>query len=169
MISEENGMHATTVPDVGQIAPDFTLRGPGGQRVTLSEYRGDKSVVLIFFPFAFSPVCSHQLPEASEALAARLDELDAVVFGISVDSHWSNTAFAHQLGLRFPLLSDFGRDASAAYGMLLPGKNFSGRGTFIVDRQGRIAYRDLPDDLEELDRVPDIQHVLAALETLAKR
>ena len=162
-------MHATTMPDVGQMAPDFSLRGPGGQRVTLSEYRGDKNVVLMFFPFAFSPVCSHQLPEANEVLVPRLDELGAVLFGISNDSHWANSAFAQHLGVRIPLLSDIGREASAAYGMLLPGKPFSGRGTFIVGRDGRIAYRDLPDHLEELDRVPDIQRVVAALEALAKR
>jgi peroxiredoxin (alkyl hydroperoxide reductase subunit C) len=162
-------MHATTAPDVGQQAPEFRLRGPGGQPVTLSEYRGDKNVVLIFFPFAFSPVCSHQLPEANDVLGPRLEELDTVVFGISVDSHWANTAFARHLGLRFPLLSDFRREASAAYGMLVPGAGFSGRGTFVVDRHGRIAYRDLAEDLGDLDRVPEIQRVVSALEALPKR
>src|SRR4029078_53531 len=104
-------MQATESLEVGRVAPDFKLRGPGGQPVTLSEYRGKKNVVLVFYPLAFSPVCSNQLPALSHALAA-FAALDAVVYGISVDSHHANTAFAKQLRISFPLLSDFHRRTS---------------------------------------------------------
>src|SRR6059036_1364027 len=96
--------------EVGDLAPEFRLRGPGGQPVTLSEFRGQKNVVLVFFPLAFSPVCSHQLPEVQERVG-EYQALDAVVFGVSVDSHYANEAFARSLRLEFPLLSDFKRQA----------------------------------------------------------
>src|SRR2546426_7875574 len=108
-------MATTTLPEVGQMAPELTLRGPGGQTVTLAEFRGKKNVVLVFFPLAFSPVCSHQLPDVQQRLP-EFQALGAVVLGVSVDSHWANTAFAQKLGLAFPLLSDFKRVASADYG-----------------------------------------------------
>lgn len=152
-------MQTTMVPEVGALAPDFTLRGPGGQNITLQEYRGKKNVVLVFFPLAFSPVCSHQLPAIQKQLA-RFEEQDAVVLGISVDHHHSNTAFAKQLGLSFPLLSDFHRTASVAYGVFDPDRNYSGRAIFVVDKLGRIAYRDVSS---HIDDVPDNDGVLAAL------
>jgi len=155
-------MTATATLEVGQTAPDFRLRGPGGQFVTLSEYGGKKNVVLVFFPLAFSPVCSHQLPGIQKDLA-RFEALDATVLGISVDSHWANEAFARQLGLSFPLLSDFDRSTSESYGMLIPEKHYSGRAVFVVDRQGRIAYRDVSPNPAE---VPSVAAVIAALERL---
>jgi len=155
-------MTATATLEVGQTAPDFRLRGPGGQFVTLSEYGGKKNVVLVFFPLAFSPVCSHQLPGIQKDLA-RFEALDATVLGISVDSHWANEAFARQLGLSFPLLSDFDRSTSESYGMLIPEKHYSGRAVFVVDRQGRIAYRDVSPNPAE---VPSVAGVMAALERL---
>src|SRR2546426_5899139 len=110
-------MPATATLEVGQMAPDFKLKGPGGQPISLSEYRGKNNVVLVFYPLAFSPVCSHQLPAIQNELS-RFEELDAVVLGVSIDSHYANTAFARQLGLTFPLLSDFNRQVSSQYGML---------------------------------------------------
>ena len=156
-------MQATAVLDIGQAAPEFRLKGPGGQFVSLSEYRGKKNVVLVFFPLAFSPVCSHQLP-AIEREMARFAAFDAVVMGVSVDSHYANTAFAERLRLSYPLLSDFQRETSAAYGVLIPEKGHSGRATFVVDRQGRIAYRDLSPTTAE---IPSNEKVLEALAGLA--
>jgi peroxiredoxin len=156
-------MSALTPPAVGQPAPDFQLRGPGGQPVTLSEFRGRKNVVLVFYPLAFSPVCSHQLPEVQQQLA-RFEALGAVVMGISVDSHWANTAFARSLGLAFPLLSDFKRTASADYGVLIPETLYSGRAVFVIDRSGRVAYSDVSPDPGQ---IPDPERVLAALQALA--
>jgi peroxiredoxin len=144
------------------MAPEFRLKGPGGQFITLSEFRGRQHVVLAFFPLAFSPVCSHQLPQIEKAIG-RFTALGAAVLGISVDSHYANTAFAERLGLSFPLLSDFHRDVSAAYGVLIESSGHSGRALFVVDRGGRIAYSELSPTPRE---VPDQEAVLRALEGL---
>jgi peroxiredoxin len=157
-------MPVTTVLEVGQQAPDFKLRGPGGQFVTLSEHRDRKNVVLAFYPLAFSPVCSHQLPDIQKVLP-RFRELDAEVFGISVDSHYTNTAFAERLGVTFPLLSDFKREASAAYGMLIPEALYSGRALFVIDKQGRIAYKDVSPDNRQ---IPSNERALTALEAMKR-
>lgn len=155
-------MHTTASPVIGQMAPDFRLKGPGGQYVTLSEYRGHNPVVLVFYPLAFSPVCSHQLPAIQKELG-RIGALGAVVMGISVDSHYANTAFAERLGLTFPLLSDWKREASAAYGLLLESAGYSGRALFVVDREGRIAYQDVAPVLRQ---IPDLEALIRALEGL---
>jgi mycoredoxin-dependent peroxiredoxin len=148
-------MQATTAPEVGQTAPNFKLKGPGGQYISLAEFRGKKNVVLAFYPLAFSPVCSHQLP-AIEKEMPRLRALDAEVLGISVDSHYANEAFAKQLRLSFPLLSDFRRQVSTAYGLLNQEAHFSNRALIVVDKQGTIVHRDqapIPADLPDLDRL----------------
>lgn len=155
-------MQATATPEVGQAAPEFRLKGPGGQFVSLSEYRGHKNVVIVFYPLAFSPVCSHQLP-ALELEMRRFTALDAVVLGISVDSHYANTAFAERLRLSFPLLSDFRRETSSAYGVLLE-VGHSGRAVFVVDKQGKIAFKEVSQDLAQ---VPEVSRMLNALERLA--
>ena len=155
-------MTAMAVPEVGRAAPDFRLRGPGGAFYTLSEHRGAEPVVLLFYPLAFSPVCSHQLPEVQR----RMDEFEAagaVVYGISVDSYHANAAFARSLGLTFPLLSDWRREASTAYGVLLAEAAISGRASFVVGRDGRIRYVEVSDDLDDPAREPDLDRVLAAL------
>ena len=156
-------MTATATIDIGQTAPDFRLRGPGGQYVSLSEYRGKKHVVVVFFPLAFSPVCSHQLPDIQKEMP-RFEALDAVVLGVSVDSHYANEAFARSLGLSFPLLSDFDHATSQAWGMLLPDRRYSARGLFVVDKQGRLAYRDVAPTPAQ---IPANAGVIAALERLA--
>ncbi|HEY6866779.1 MAG TPA: redoxin domain-containing protein, partial [Candidatus Eisenbacteria bacterium] len=152
----------TATPQTGQTAPEFRLRGPGGQFVSLSEYRGKKNVVVVFFPLAFSPVCSHQLPEV-EKVVPRLEALDAVVLGVSVDSYYANEAFARSLGLSFPLLSDFDRSASQAWGILIPERNYSGRALFLVDKQGRLAYVDVAPTPS---KIPSNEALIAALERL---
>ena len=148
--------------ELGQPAPDFRLKGPGGQFITLSEYLGKKNVVLVFYPLAFSPTCSHQLPIVQRDLA-RFEDRDAVVLGVSVDSHYANEAFARELGVSFPLLSDFKRQAMTAYGVLLGEAGYSGRALFIVDKQGRLAYRDIMSDLSQ---IPDNERALKALDTM---
>lgn len=155
-------MAALAALDVGREAPDFKLKGPGGQFVTLSEHRGHKNVVLVFYPLAFSPVCSHQLPAIQKDLP-KLRALGAEVLGISVDSHYSNTAFAESLGVSFPLLSDFKRETGAAYGMLIPETQYTGRALFLIDKQGRIAYTDVSPNQRD---VPSNDKLLAALEAL---
>jgi len=155
-------METTMSPVVGQIAPELRLKGPGGQFVTLSEYRGRNPVVLVFYPLAFSPVCSHQLPAIQKELP-RISARGGVVLGISVDSHYANTAFAERLGLTFPLLSDWKHEASVAYGMMIESSGYSGRALFLVDREGRIAYQEVAPKTSE---VPDLEALIRALEAL---
>jgi peroxiredoxin len=150
---------------VGQPAPDFRLKGPGGQFVTLSEHFGRKNVVLVFYPLAFSPACSHQLPTVQRDLE-RFESLGAVVYGISVDSHYANEAFARSLGISFDLLSDFRRQASAAYGVLLDEAGTSGRAMVVVDKQGRVAWCELSSNAGDLDLIPSNESALRALEAL---
>ena len=158
-------MMATETPEVGQMAPDFRLKGPDGQPVTLSEFRGRRNVVLVFFPLAFSGVCSHQLPTI-EADLPRFESHGAVVLGISVDSHYANAEFGRQLKLSFPLLSDLKREASTAYGVLMPEAGYSGRAIFLVDRDGRLAYKDLSPNPGDITLVPSNAKVLDALKAL---
>jgi len=158
-------MQTLGTAEVGQMAPDFELRGPAGQIVTLSEYRGKRNVVLAFFPLAFSPVCSAQLPEI-EHQRETMDDLDAVVLGISVDSHYANEAFAKRLGLSFPLLSDFHHRASAAFGVLNTQRGHSGRALFVIDKQGRIAWKDVSDNPGDPSRIPSHQGAVEALRAL---
>lgn len=148
----------------GAPAPDFRLRGPGGVFYSLSEFRGEKHVLVAFFPLAFSPVCSHQLPELQEALP-KLEAAGITVFGVSVDSHYANAAFARALRLTFPLLSDWRREASAAYGVLNTEANVSGRALFLVDRQGRLVWSEVSENSGALDQIPSPERALAALET----
>lgn len=154
-------MQTLNVPQVGQEAPDFKLKGPGGAFYTLSEYRGDKNVVLVFYPLAFSSTCSHQLPAIQQELS-RFEAADAVVFGISVDSHYSNAAFARQLGVTFPLLSDWKHEAAKAYGVLLPEAGYTNRVTFVVDKAGKIVHVEVS---ENIDLVPSVDLTLAAIPT----
>jgi DNA polymerase III epsilon subunit-like protein/peroxiredoxin len=154
-----------TAPEIGQMAPDFKLKGPGGQFFTLSEHRGHKNVVLVFFPLAFSPTCSHQLPMIERQMD-RFRALNAEVMGISVDNHFANDAFAKQLGLGFPLLSDFRREVSALYGVLVPESLHAGRAVFVVDRQGRLVHKEISPAPGDLQKIPSNEKVLQVLEGL---
>jgi peroxiredoxin len=149
-------------PEPGEPAPDFKLRGPDGEYVTLSEYRGRNAVVLVFYPLAFSRVCTNQLPAIEHELQ-RIRSLGAEVLGISVDSHHANREFGRRLGLSFPLLSDFHKRASAAYGVLEDDAGVSGRALFLIDRDGKVAYSDVSEDPGE---VPSNETLIAALEKL---
>ncbi|MBI1799587.1 MAG: redoxin domain-containing protein [Candidatus Eisenbacteria bacterium] len=157
-------MRPAAGPEIGQPAPEIRLKGRGGQFVTLSEFRGKKNVVLVFYPLAFSGVCSHQLPTIERDLA-QFEALNAAVLGISVDSHFSNTEFADKLKLTFPLLSDFKREVSMAYGVLLD-TGYSGRAIFVVDREGRLAYRDVSQDPGNLEQAPSNARAIEALKAL---
>ena len=150
---------------VGQLAPEFRLQGPGGQWVSLSDYRDNQNVVLVFYPLAFSRVCSHQLPELQQHIA-EFRELDTVVFGVSVDSHYANLAFAKSLNLDFPLLSDFKRQAMTAYGVLDIEKGYSGRATFLIGKDGRIAYVEMAAITNDMAQVPSPERLLEALRAM---
>jgi len=90
---------------VGDLAPDFELEDQNGKKIRLSQYRGKKNVLLAFFPFAFSPVCTNELGELKEKEDIIL-KLDTQILASSVDSTWSEKAFAKELGVKFPILGD---------------------------------------------------------------
>jgi len=146
--------------EVGQTAPDFGLRDQHGQTVTLSSFRGLKDVVLVFYPFAFSGVCTGELREIRERLPELVSD-HAEVLAVSCDPMFALRAFADQEGLEFPLLSDFWPhgEVSRAFGAFDEGRGCSRRSTFIVDTEGVLRWsvhnaspdaRDLADYTQAL-------------------
>jgi peroxiredoxin len=123
----------------GDMAPDFTLPSTVGDKVTLSDYRGKKSVILLFYPLDFSPVCSVETKECAEMLPTEGGS-GVEVLGISVDSLWSHKAFAAQQGIAYPLLADFNPKGAVAekYGVYLADKGISARTAFIIGKDGKI-------------------------------
>lgn len=129
---------------VGSKAPSFTLVDTDKKPRSLSEFQG-KKLVLAFFPGAFTGVCTKEMCALRDSMA-RLNELDAQVVGISVDSPFANKGFAEKNNLQFPLLSDYTRTAVKAYGVELP--NFAGlegytvaqRSVFVLDKDGIVRY-----------------------------
>lgn len=149
-----------TALQVGDPAPDFTLPATLQDTVSLSQYRGRVNVVLAFYPFDWSPVCSLQLP-GIQADLPQFQELNAQVLGISVDSRHSHKAFAEHLGLEFPLLSDYDKQVCQAYGVLRPNGSAE-RALFVVDRLGVIRYAHV----SPIGEAPDNKPVLDALRKL---
>jgi peroxiredoxin len=144
---------ATKTLKVGDKAPDFTLARHNGDEVwRLSDQLGKKNVLISFYPFAFSPTCSVQIPTYEEHLS-RFEDLGTDVVGISIDSRYANAAWAERLGgITFPLLSDFYPHGAVAeaYGVMRP-QGMAERALFIIDREGVIRYIDV----HELREAPD--------------
>ena len=149
--------------EVGQPAPDFELRDQFGQPHRLSDLRGRHHVVLVFYPYAFTPTCTGEL------CAIRDDSADfandrVVTFGISCDPVASLKVFAEQQGLDYPVLSDFWPHGAVAreYGVFLEEKGFATRGTFIIDREGILRWSvvNSPGDARSND---DYRKALAEL------
>ena len=128
-------------PQIGDQAPDFTLTDDQGTPVTLSELRG-RNVVLVFYPLAFSPVCTRELKDISGAID-RYDAAGAEVFGVSVDSRWALGAFRRDEEIAARLLADFNPKGAVAklYDTYLDDLGFANRSTFVIDKDGRIAHR----------------------------
>ena len=122
----------------GDLAPDFTLKGSDDQDYRLADQKGH-TVVLIFYPADFSPVCETQHARMQDDLE-RFMQAGAKVFGISVDSHWTHKAFAKSVKLRYPLLADFHPKGAVAekYGVYLPERGTSRRVTFVIGPNGAI-------------------------------
>jgi peroxiredoxin len=125
----------------GTPAPDFTLPSTVGDKVTLSDYRGKKNVLLLFYPLDFSPVCSVENKTCSAMLPNVEGGADDVqVLGISVDSLWSHRAFAAQNDVTYPLLADFHPKGEVAkkYGVYLEEKGLAARTAFVIGKDGVI-------------------------------
>ena len=149
--------------EVGQHALDFALRDQHGATVSLSSYQGHKAVVVMFYPFAFSRVCTGELRGVLEHLPTFVSD-DVQVLAVSCDPMFTLRAFAEQEGLTFPLLSDFWPhgEVARAYGVLDPERGCAGRSTFLVDRTGTLRWtvhsatadaRDLADQAAAVARL----------------
>ncbi|HYO83025.1 MAG TPA: redoxin domain-containing protein, partial [Bryobacteraceae bacterium] len=130
----QNAAPPKTHLKVGDPAPDFTLSSSTGKPIKLSEYRGNKTVVVAFFPAAFTGGCTKELT-SYQAQIQKFQESGAEVLAISTDNqptlnHWS----AEHLKATYPLLSDFHRKVSSSYGVLMPERGIANRATFVIDR-----------------------------------
>ena len=127
--------------ELGGPAPDFTLRDQFGQDVSLSSFRGEKAVALLFYPFAFSGVCTGEMA----GIRTRLDEFvtfDTEVIAISCDPVYALRAFADADGINFPLLSDFWPHGAVAtaYGVFDESNGGARRSSYIVDKAGNLTW-----------------------------
>jgi len=151
----------------GQPAPAFTLYDSAKNKVSLEDLKG-KKVVLLFFPLAFTSTCTKELCEVRDNIGL-YNDLDAEVFGISVDALQSLAKFKEEQRLNFTLLSDFNKEASRAYDTIYEmfGHNMKGvskRSAFVIDRQGILQYVEVLDNASE---IPDFNAVRAALSAIA--
>ena len=154
---------------VGELAPDFTLPAVRGGKVTLSQYRGKKNVVLSFVPAAWTPVCSDQWPGYNIAQEF-FDQNDAILLGISVDNvptlyAWTNQMCMGGGKLWFPVLSDFWPHGAVAqkYG-ILRSDGVSERALFVIDKKGIIRYIDVHD----INERPRLEVLVGELEKVNK-
>ncbi|MER7936776.1 peroxiredoxin [Streptomyces sp. NPDC093272] len=146
---------------VGDKAPDFELKDNHGRSVRLSDFRGEKNVVLLFYPFAFTGVCTGELCELRDNLP-QFEDRDTQLLAVSNDSIHTLRVFAEQEGLEYPLLSDFWPhgETSRAYEIFDEAKGCAVRGTFVIDKEGVVRWtvvnalpdaRDLNDYVRALD------------------
>ena len=145
---------------VGQTAPDFTLQNQDKKEVKLSEFAGEKNVVLVWYPLDWSPTCTNE-HACFVSDMRNFDQLDAEVLGISVDSVWSHKAYAEKMGIKYSLLADFHPKGATSekYGIYLADKGITGRAIAIVNKQGKIAWFKNYD----IPVVPDVKEVASAL------
>ena len=152
---------------IGQAAPDFSLFDSEKNKVTLSELKG-KNVVLLFFPLAFTGVCTKELCSVRDNIAT-YNDTNAQVLGISVDSLFVLDKFKQEQNLNFPLLSDFNKEAAKAFDVLyeiFPAFEMQGvskRAAFVIDKEGVIKYAEIcatPGDL------PDFAAIQSTLQSI---
>jgi peroxiredoxin len=145
-------------------APDFTLKDTSNQDVKLSDYRGSSNIVLLFFPLAFSGVCTKEVCSTRDNLKI-YDSLNAVVFGISVDSFFTLKAFKQSNNLNFTLLSDFNKKVSESYGVLnhdfFGMRGVANRSVFVINNSGYIIYEEVKENADEMPDFGAVQEVLA--------
>lgn len=143
---------------VGDSAPDFTLKNQDAQEVKLSSLRGQE-VVLCFYPFDFSPVCSVENECITRDLA-KFSAKGAKVFGISCDSWFAHKAWIEKMGLKHELLSDFKRQTVKDYGLYFEDLNCAQRATVVVDKNGKVTFVKVQPSLKE---ARNFEELLAAL------
>ena len=151
---------------IGDKAPEFSLISDSKQEISLEAYQG-KNVLILFFPMAFTSVCTQELCSTRDNIGVYAAS-NAEVLAISVDSPFTLAKFKEDQGLNFPLLSDFNKEVTRAYGCLyetfvLGLKGVSKRSAFVVDAQGIIQYAEVLENAGELPNFEAIQEVLKSL------
>ena len=151
----------------GEMAPDFTLYDSEKNQLTLSDLRG-KNVLLLFFPLAFTSVCTAELCSVRDNLKM-YEQLSVQPIGISVDSLYTLAKFKVEQNLNFPLLSDFNKTVSKLYGSLYETfgyemKGVSKRSAFLIDREGRVQFAQV---LDNAGLQPDFDAIKGKLRELA--
>jgi mycoredoxin-dependent peroxiredoxin len=139
--------------EVGATAPDFTLKDQNNESIALSSFRGSKNVLLVFYPFAFSGICTSELTQVRDDLS-RFQNDEVQVLAISTDPVFSLKAFDDAQKLGYPLLSDFWPhgDAARSYGVFNDASGMANRGTFLIDRDGTVAFAEMNQPGERRDQ-----------------
>ncbi|MBS1660265.1 MAG: redoxin domain-containing protein [Bacteroidetes bacterium] len=152
--------------EIGQQAPQFSLYNSEKEKVNLSDYKG-KNVLILFFPQAFTGTCTKELCSTRDNIAL-YNKANAQVLAISVDSIFTLGKYKEEQGLNFPMLSDFNKDTSAAYGSLYENFVFdmhgvSKRSAFVIDKDGIVRYAEVLESAGDLPNFEAIQKTLAEL------
>lgn len=151
---------------VDDLAPKFTLKNTSGEDVSLDAFVGKRNVLLLFYPLAFSGVCTKELCSTRDNLKL-YESLNAEVLGISIDSFFTQKAFKESQNLNFQLLSDFNKEVSESYGCLYLDfygmKGVSKRSAFLINKEGKVKYSEV---LEDADQIPDFNKIQTVLSSL---
>ena len=149
--------------EVGSVAPDFKLKNQHGEEVSLSSFKGKKNVVVLFYPFAFSGICTGELCGLRDDLASFQND-NVELLAISADPMYSQKAFAEKEGYKFSLLSDFWPhgDTSKKYGVFNEDRGCAIRGTFIIDKEGKLRW-SVVNNLGDARNLVDYKEALAKL------
>lgn len=152
--------------EVGDLAPDFTLKDQNNQEVSLAQFKGQKSVLLVFYPLAFSRICSSELCSLRDDLP-RFTDRNVQLVTVSVDSVYSHKVWAQQENFDFPLLSDFWPHGGVAqaYGVFDENKGLAVRGTFLIDPEGVVRYKvvnGIPDARNQDEYVKAVEALTTA-------
>ena len=148
---------------IGSMAPDFELVNQHGQKISLSSYQGKKNVVVIFYPFAFSGICTGELCDLRDDLSAfQNDKVELI--SISCDPMYANKVFAEQEGYKFQVLSDFWPHGAIAkaYGVFDENRGCATRGSFIIGTDGKIKWM-VVNGLGEARNIAEYKVALSAL------
>lgn len=148
---------------IGDKAPDFTLKDTDGNDISLRELRKDGSAVLLFFPLAFTSVCTDEMCHVRDNMKL-YQSLNASIAGISVDSFFTLKEFKKSQNINFLLLSDFNKDVSAAYNTIYEDffgmKGVSKRSAFVVGADGLVKHLEI---LEDAGKLPDFDSIVESL------
>lgn len=148
---------------IGSVAPDFELSDQHGNKVSLSSFKGNKSVVLLFYPFSFTGICTGELCAMRDDLSAFQND-GVELIAISCDSMYTQRVFAEKEGYSFPVLSDFWPHGATAkaYGIFDEARGCAIRGTFIINKDGVIAWQVI-NAIGDARNLDDYKAALAAL------